>query len=103
MTVPYRVETLGEPVRCGVFVFLDDAVDATRIETLVVRGGHSQNWDGRLRGELEVPRSLASGQLVLFSDPYCADHAPQYGDPYAIAPGPFGPDQQVVLRLDRQW
>jgi hypothetical protein len=103
VTVPYRVETMGEPVRCGGFVFLDGDLDATSVETLVVRGGHAQGWDGRLQGELRVPRGLASGQVVLFSDPYCSDHAPQYGDHYAIARGPFGPEEQVVLRLDRQW
>jgi len=103
VTVPYRVETLGEAVRCGVFVFLDGELDATQVETLVVRGGHAQSWEGRLQGELRVPRGLASGQLLLFSDPYCSDHAPQYGDRYALAKGPFGPENQVLLRLDRQW
>ena len=89
-------------MHCGLFLF-SWGVGTGRIETLVAAGGHDQSWDGSLQGELTIPRDILADTVVLFSEPYCSDHVPQYGDRYGLATGPFSPDKALHFRLDHTW
>ena len=102
VTVPYTVDPVGESVHCGIFLF-SWGVGVDRIETLVAAGGHDQSWDGSLQGELTIPRNILADTVVLFSEPYCSDHVPQYGDRYGLATAPFSPEKMLHFRLDRTW
>jgi hypothetical protein len=100
--VPYTVDTRDEPMHCGLFVFTY-GVDPTRIETLVLAGGHDQEWEGRASGTLRVPRNLLADRVLLFNDPYCSDHVPQYGDRYGLLEGPFEEKTPLHFVIDRMW
>ncbi len=100
--IPYTVDLNGERTTCGLFLFLT-GVDASRVETLVLAGGHDAAWKGQREGVLKVPKPFLADGLVLFSEPYCSDHVPQYGDRYGVATGPFQADKPLRLTLDQQW
>ncbi len=100
--LPYTVDTQGHPMRCGLFVFTY-GVDPTRIETLVLSGGHDQIWKGTASGVLRVPKKLLADRVVLFNDPYCSDHVPQYGDRFAVLEGPFSAEEPLHFVVDRLW
>ncbi|MBN95211.1 MAG: hypothetical protein CL928_14260 [Deltaproteobacteria bacterium] len=102
VTLPYRVEPGDEPVYCGLFLF-SYGVEPDRIETLVLSGGHDQSWDGSLTGTITLPQNILADKLVLFAEPYCSDHVPQYGDRYSVIEGPFVDGQLLEFRLDRHW
>lgn len=102
VSIPYSVDTRGESVGCGYWLFLK-GIDPTRIETLVISGGHDQVWHGETSGELRVPRGVLADTVVLFSEPHCSGHVPQPGDRYAVAVGPFEPEHPLVLSLDHRW
>jgi len=102
VTLPYTVDPVGEAVHCGIFLF-SWGTGPERIETLVFAGGHDQSWHGSLQGELTIPRNILADTVVLFSEPYCSDHVPQYGDRYGLATAPFLPDKGLHFRLDRTW
>ncbi|MFT5434256.1 MAG: hypothetical protein ACI9OJ_004969, partial [Myxococcota bacterium] len=88
--------------RCGLFLFLN-RVDPSDIETLVLAGGHDTFWMGEPTGTLSIPKHLASDKIVLYVDPYCTTHVPQYGDTWAVAEGPFSADKPLIFKLDRRW
>lgn len=100
--VPYTVESMGEPTRCGTFVFISD-VDYEWIETFLPIGGHQVSWEGETSGHLVIPRNPLATHILLFSSPYCHDHIPQYGDRYAVVEVPATGDASLVFRLDRMW
>ena len=102
VTLPYTVDPLGEAAHCGIFLF-SWGVGPEHIETLVAAGGHDQSWHGSLQGELTIPRNILADTVVLFSEPYCSDHVPQYGDRYGLATAPFSPEKGLHFRLDRSW
>lgn len=102
VTLSYRVNAGNEPVHCGLFLF-SHQIDPGRIETLVLSGGHDQSWDGSLEGTITVPRNMLADKLVLFAEPYCSDHVPQYGDRYSVVAGPFVDGQVLEFQLDRHW
>ena len=64
---------------------------------------HDQSWDGSLEGTITVPRNMLADKLVLFAEPYCSDHVPQYGDRYSVVAGPFVDGQVLEFQLDRHW
>ncbi len=98
----FTVDTGGEAVHCGFFLFLQGQ-GPDELQTLTLAGGHDGLWEGERQGVLRVPRNLMADQLVLFSDPYCGMHQPQPGDRYAVAKGPFSADRPVHLTLDGIW
>ena len=100
--VPFTVDPMGEDVHCGIFLF-SSGVQTDRIETLVSAGGHAQDWHGERKGVLTIPRNILADAVVLFSEPYCSDHVPQYGDRYGLATAPFDPEKGLQFRLDRTW
>jgi hypothetical protein len=102
VTLPYTVDVAGEEAHCGIFLF-SSGVDTDRIETLVFSGGHDQSWHGTLQGELTLPSNILADSVVLFSEPYCSDHVPQYGDRYGLVSAPFSPEKGLHFRLDRTW
>ncbi|MFT5434644.1 MAG: hypothetical protein ACI9OJ_005358 [Myxococcota bacterium] len=99
--VSYQIENAGD-VRCGLFLFLN-RVDPSDIETLVLAGGHDTFWMGEPTGTLSIPKHLASDKIVLYVDPYCTTHVPQYGDTWAVAEGPFTADKPLIFKLDQRW
>jgi hypothetical protein len=98
----YEVDKNDESAHCGLFLFTYQ-VDEEQVETLVLAGGHDQNWLGDNQGEILVPRNILADSVVLFSEPYCSDHVPQYGDRYSRIDGPFEDGQVLKFKLDRQW
>lgn len=101
VAVPYRVELADErSVFCGLFLFVtrhggDD------IETLVLAGGHVAGWHGQLRGNLILPRGLGTSEVILFNEPYCSTHVPQFGDRYGRAI--LDEESELTFRLDGRW
>ncbi|MBJ95532.1 MAG: hypothetical protein CMP23_13800 [Rickettsiales bacterium] len=102
MQLPFTVDPLGEKPACGIFLF-SWGTGPERIETMISSGGHDQSWHGELNGVLSVPRDILADTVVLFSEPYCSDHVPQYGDRYGLARAPFSPEKGLHFRLDRTW
>jgi hypothetical protein len=100
--IPYRIDPQGDHPGCGFLLFLG-AVDHRHVETLALAGGHDELWTGQLEGVFRIPKNLAAERLVLFSEPYCSDHVPQYGDRYGVAWGPFRAGERIELRLDQLW
>jgi hypothetical protein len=52
---------------------------------------------------LVLPRNLLAEEVVLYSEPYCSDHIPQYGDRYGVFKGPFDPEHPIRIKLDQIW
>ena len=100
--IPYTVDTHGETVHCGLFLYIAE-VDHRRIETLALAGGHDQTWHGTTSGVIRLPRGARSDRILLYSEPYCSDHVPQYGDRYGVVHGPFTPDRPLHFVLDGLW
>jgi 4-amino-4-deoxy-L-arabinose transferase-like glycosyltransferase len=100
--VPFTVDPMGESLHCGLFLF-SSGIETDRIETLVSAGGHTQDWYGEREGVLSIPRNILADSVVLFAEPYCSDHVPQYGDRYGLATAPFEPEKGLRFRLDRTW
>jgi len=100
--VPYTVDSVGEDVHCGIFLFYS-GIKTDRIETLISAGGHAQDWHGERQGTLTIPKNILADSVVLFSEPYCSDHVPQYGDRYGLGTAPFDPEKGIQFRLDRTW
>lgn len=102
VSVNYSVSG-SEPTACGIWIFLDD-MDGSTIENLSPKGAMDIKWDGTATGTLVLPRPMLSDSLVLFSEPWCSDHVPQYGDRHGIIAGPFGlRDQTIQIDLDSVW
>ncbi|MFT5431901.1 MAG: hypothetical protein ACI9OJ_002599, partial [Myxococcota bacterium] len=64
-------------------------------------GGHVQSWNGDLEFDLRLPRHILADRLLLFSEPYCSSHVPQYGDRYGLIDVPEG--DTATIKLDQQW
>ena len=103
VTIPFVVEPQGERTRCGAFLYLDDKTETGDIDTLVPVGGHQHEWSGEREGALVIPARMKAGRILLFSEPYCSSHIPQYGDRYAVVDGPFTPGRKLRFVLDRIW
>ena len=91
------VDPGDEPAHCGYFLFVKGHAP-DRIETLVLAGGHVMSWHGERTMEVAMPTSVVADRMVLFGEPYCGKHVPQYGDRYGSVPLNAG-----SVRLDRQW
>ena len=102
ISVPYTVDANGEALTCGLFLFTN-SVDPTSIETLVLAGGHDQSWHGTASGTITIPRNILADRVVLYSEPYCSDHVPQYGDRYSVIEAPFSPDKPLEFKLSEMW
>ncbi|MFT5431834.1 MAG: hypothetical protein ACI9OJ_002532, partial [Myxococcota bacterium] len=100
--VPFTVDGDGSPTNCGIWVFLAD-VDGSQIETLAPGGATDMLWHGATTGTLTLPRPIYADSVVLFSEPSCSDHIPQYGDRFGIAHPPFSVDNPIKIKLDRIW
>lgn len=102
--VPFTVDAQGSRTHCGIWIFLAD-VDGTSIETLSPGGATDMKWHGATSGTLIIPRPIYADELVLFSEPYCSDHIPQYGNRFGRTVGPFGrsPESAIHVTLDRWW
>jgi len=100
--VPFVVDPGDEPIGCGVFIFYEGE-GTSRIETFMPKHGHIQDWRGELSGHVTLPRNVLADEVLLFNDPYCSSHVPQYGDRYGRAHGPFTPDRVLSLALDQMW
>ena len=88
----------------GLALFLR-RTDPSLVETLVLSGGHDMSWTGegvRKAATIKVPKPLYADQFVLYSEPYCSDHVPQYGDRYGVVNGPFN-GQPIRVKLDKIW
>lgn len=103
-TVPVEltVDPRGEPALCGMLLFVG-GVDPQKIQAFSLAGGHQLQWRGGRSQTIILPRNLAARQLVLFSDPYCSNHVPQYGDRFGLATGPFDGSKPVLVALDHMW
>lgn len=102
--VPLEVDSLSEPSHWGLALFLR-RTDPSLVETLVLSGGHDMSWTGegvRKAAAIKVPKPLYADQFVLYSEPYCSDHVPQYGDRYGVVNGPFN-GQPIRVKLDKIW
>ena len=100
--IQLTVDTGEEEVHCGWLLFGHQNHDMNRIETLVLAGGHVLFWHGETELKLTVPNSIWARNLVLFSEPYCSSHVPQYGDRY----GTIRLDSNATearLSIDRMW
>ena len=104
--LPYTVQTdetdQGPVAKCGLFLFLGEGSDPTKLETLVLAGGHDTFWMGTPTGVLKIPRNIEATSLVLYTDPTCSTHVPQPGDQYAIVNGPFS-DKPIQFNLTKHW
>ncbi len=102
--IPLEVDTAGEPGHWGLGLFLR-RTDSRHVETLVLSGGHDMSWTGggvTTPEILKVPRPLYADEYVLYSEPYCSDHVPQYGDRYGVVKGPFN-GEPIRVKFDRMW
>ncbi len=100
--VPYTVDPVGLPTGCGILVFLTGDVNGHRIETFSP-AAMDLRWHGELEGTLLLPKNLVADQLVLFSEPYCSDHVPQYGDAFGVYRGRLDGSEPLHIRLDGLW
>ena len=63
------------------------------------------SWTGQgvqSPASVRMPRPLYADTFVLYSEPYCSDHVPQYGDRYGVVQGPFK-GQSIQVALDKIW